>query len=148
MSAALPPDLLEFERYSLPDVECKLSAVLDLAWDSQMQDWDLVNANPDVLPRVMSLFAEQSLSEDERFSAMCLAVASYDEILLRGETAPEIWSSLVQQLALNPRLYLSIVWYWAQPGVRDDESFAVSAAMAEVWELVSEQVRAGRSRDA
>src|SRR5690242_3373996 len=99
MSELLPSDLAEFERYSLRAAECKLSETLDLAWDPQMQDWDLANASPDVLPKVMNLLAKQDLTDDESFSAMCLAIASYDEALLGGEADPTIWSSLSEQLA-------------------------------------------------
>jgi hypothetical protein len=148
MSEPLPPDLSEFERYSLPAAERKLSNALNLAWDPQMQDWDLTNSSPNVLPQVLDLLVEQSLSDDERFSAMCLAVASYDEVLSVGAGNPVIWSTLSEQLKLRPRLYLSIIWYWAQPAVRGEEAFPVSAAMAEMWEFASEHIRTGKRNDA
>lgn len=148
MSELLPPDLAEFERYSLPVAECKLSEILELAWDPQMQDWDLTNASSSVLSKVVSLLASQALSDDESFSAMCLAVASYDDHLSGGEASLALWSLIRERLELRPNLYLSIIWYWAQPVVRGEESFPVSAAMAEVWQRVSKQIRASRCADA
>jgi hypothetical protein len=144
MSEPLPPHLATFERYSLPAVERKLSEALDLAWDSSMQDWNFVNANPDILPQLVDLLVNQVLSDDEQFSAMCLAVASYDEALLGGATDETIWSSLEERMTMRPELYVSIVWYWAQPALRGEESFAVSAAMTGVWKKVNERIRAGR----
>jgi hypothetical protein len=148
MSQSLPPDLAPFERYSLPEAECKLSEALGLAWDPQMQDWHLINANPGLLHHLVGILLSQASSADERFSAMCLAVASYDDLLSRRASDAAIWSSLKQQMITHPELYASIVWYWAQPVVLGEEPFLVSSAMSGIWEQVNEQLRSGSRADA
>lgn len=42
----------------------------------------------------MGCLADTYLGENERFSAMCLAVASYDLALEVGQAAPAVWSTL------------------------------------------------------
>jgi hypothetical protein len=149
MSQSLPPDLSAFERYSMPATECRLSESLGLAWDAQMQDWDLVNANPGLLHRLASILKEPASSADERFSAMCLAIASYDELLLGGAQDAKLWSLLESEMIQHPELYASVVWYWAQPApLGEEESFLVSPAMESVWQHVKEKLRSGNRSDA
>jgi len=148
MSQSLPPDLAAFERYSMPAAERGLSEALNLAWDAQMQDWDLVNANPDLLHRLVGILTSPAASADERFSAMCLAVASYDELLLSGARDPSSWSFLENELLQHPELYASVVWYWALPELLGEESFLVSPAMATVWSRVCGRLRPGDHADA
>jgi hypothetical protein len=148
MSSSLPPDLAAFKRYSMPAAESRLSEALSLAWDAQMQDWDLINANPGLLHRLAGILKDPALSVDERFSAMCLAIASYDELLLSGAQDANLWSFLENEMIQHPELYASVVWYWAQPALLGEESFLVSPAMAGVWQHVNEKLRSANRRDA
>lgn len=148
MSATLPPDLAAFERYSMPAAESSLSEALSLVWDAQMQDWDLVNANPGLLHRLAGMLKDPALSGDERFSVMCLTIASYDELLLSGAHDANLWTFLENEMIQHPELYASVVWYWAQPALLGEESFLVSPAMAGVWQYVNENLRAANRRDA
>lgn len=148
MSQSLPPDLAAFERYSMPAAECSLSEALDLAWDAQMQDWHLINANPGLLHRLLGILRNPTSSADERFSVMCLAVASYDELLLGGAQDPGLWSQLENEMIQHPELYASVVWYWAQPALLEEESFFVSPAMASVWQHVNEKLLSSNRCDA
>jgi hypothetical protein len=140
----LPPQFAHLKRYSSPVAERAVSARLGLPWDSHMQDWDLVNANPNLLPTLVRLFADNALSDDERFSAMTLAVACYDEALVCSTSADAEWLSLREELLTRPELYVSIVWDWFAPHLAKDESFPVSATMALIWEQVSATLRARR----
>ena len=133
----------------MPGAESKLSEALDLVWDPQMQDWDLTNANPDLLHRLVGILTSPATSADECFSAMCLAVASYDELLLDRANDVTLWSSLTEQLIRHPELYASIVWYWAQPVVLgEEEPFPVSPAMEIIWKQVKDQLRSSTRADA
>jgi hypothetical protein len=148
MSQSLPPDLAVFERYSMPAAESSLSEALDLAWDAQMQDWNLVNASPALLHRLASILKDPASTADERFSAMCLAIASYDELLLGGAQDASLWLLLESEMIQHPKLYASVVWYWAQPALLGEESFLVSSAMASVWQHVNEKLRSPNRGDA
>lgn len=55
MSYSLPASMRRFERFSMPAAEQRLSEALGLVWDKQMQDWDLTNANAELLPSLFSL---------------------------------------------------------------------------------------------
>jgi hypothetical protein len=142
MSESLPLHLAHFERYSLPEAERDLSEKLNLAWDPQMQDWDLVNANESLLPKLTDLVLDSGLSDSQSFSAMCLAVASYDEALQVGAADSNVWSFLREELVARAELYASIVWYWSLPAIRGGEAFPLSAAMAEVWGTVEKKLAA------
>ncbi len=143
MSDPLPPHLEHLTRYSMPAAERTLSEMLDLAWHPQMQDWDLINANPDLLPRLVGLLLNQDLSDDEHFSAMSLAIASYDDVLREESENVAVWSQLKEQLTDRSELFASIIWYWAQPMLHDEEPFPISGAMAEIWRQVLERLPAG-----
>lgn len=136
MSAALPVVLSRFERYSMPAAEEKLSDLLGLAWDQQMQDWDLTNANPELLPSLFVLLQQQELSDDEQFSAMALAVASVDDLFMADGFAQREWAQLERLLLDAPELHASTIWYWAGPALRNEEPFPVSSAMAALWRRV------------
>ncbi len=132
----------------MPAAEISLSKALGLAWDAQMQDWDLINANPDLLHRLVDILKDPALSADERFSAMCLAIASYDELLLSEARDANLWSFLENEMIQHPELYASVVWYWAQPALLGEESFLVSPAMVRVWQDVNEKLCSANRRDA
>jgi hypothetical protein len=148
MSQSLPPDLAAFERYSMPAAEHSLSEALDLAWHAQMQDWHLINANPGLLHRLAGILKNSASSADERFSAMSLAIASYDELLLGGAQDANLWSLLENEMIQRPELYASVVWYWAQPALLGEESFLVSPLMASVWQHVNEKLQSSNRGDA
>lgn len=145
MSEPLPLHLAHLARYSLPVAERCLSEALNLAWDPQMQDWDLVNANQSLLPQLVHLLADRELSDDQRFSIMGLAVASYDEALQVGALDSNVWCSLKDELTARPQLYASILWYWALPVIRGDDAFPISPAMAQLWEQLGEKLATGGS---
>jgi hypothetical protein len=135
-----------FLRHSLPAVERKLSEMLGLHWDSTMQDWDVESGTRDVLPRVIPLLSNTELSDDERFSAMRLAVACYDHAVHAGAEGEVEWSSIRNEIERRPELYASIVWYWAERAIVGEEAFPISGAKAEVWNTVEAKLSASLSR--
>lgn len=120
----------------MPAAQEKLSKRLGLAWDQQMQDWDLTNANPALLSSLFALLQQQDLSDDERFSAMALTVASVDDLFMADGFAQREWEQLEKLLLNAPELHASTIWYWAGPALRNEEPFAVSSAMAALWRRV------------
>ena len=105
-----------------------------------MQDWDIVNANPDLSPRLLDVLARGALSDDELFSLMALTVASVDELFLLDGRVDRVWRPLASLLLGNPELYISIIWYWAYPVLRHQDPFPISAYMASIWKRASQQI--------
>lgn len=120
----------------MPEAEQKLSAVLELVWYQQMQDWDLTNANAEFLSSLFPFLRQQDISDDERFSAMALTVASVDELFMVQGIRAEVWEQLEALLLCAPELHASTIWYWALPALRGEEPYPVSPLMAELWRRV------------
>ena len=129
-------------RYSMPDAEQALSAALGLDWDSQMQDWDLINANRDLVPRLIDTLGSNELSDDERFALMTLAVASVDELFMTKGTHRGVWEQLELLLCKHPALHAATICYWASPALRKKAGFAVSGRMAKLWRKLEPQLLA------
>ena len=126
-----------FERFSVPAAEQRLSEALGLVWAERMQDWDLTNANAELLPSLLPFLQQQGLSDDERFSAMALTVASVDELFMAQGSRQEVWEQLEALLLCAPELHASTIWYWAGPSLRNEEPFPVSPFMAKLWRSVA-----------
>lgn len=58
--------------------EKKLSESLGLTWDKSIQDWDLVNSNPERIDDFLKAYQELD-DDDEKFVLMQLIVASFDD---------------------------------------------------------------------
>lgn len=136
----LPEKFRHLQRFSLPQAERALSERLGLSWDARMQHWEIVNANPDLSPRLLEVLAMGGLSDDELFSLMALTVASVDELFLLDGRVDQVWRPLASMLLGNPELYASIIWYWAYPLLRHQEPFPISAHMVGVWKRASRQL--------
>ena len=139
MSSFLPPELETLQRYSMPEAEKNLSDRFDLYWDAQMQDWDLTNANAELLPMLIKTLFEQSLSDDELYALMSLTIASLDEALqfdLNNANNKAYLSSLESLLRERPGLYASAILYWAEPALLEldeEEQYSISRHMALLW---------------
>lgn len=137
MSTTLPLPLQHLQRYHSSDAERRLSERFGLYWDSQMQDWDLTNANADLLPAFFSLLTESSLPDDELHALMELTIASVDDELQRNPDNLEVWRTLETHLRHRPDLYASTMTYWAEPALlqyEEEQSFCISKQMASLWE--------------
>ncbi|WP_143133472.1 hypothetical protein [Pseudoduganella namucuonensis] len=123
----------------MPEAERRLSERFGLNWDVQMQDWDLNNANANLLPRFLNILSEPTLSDDELYALMGVTIASVDEALqlgIDGKIIEAYLSSLEYLLLQRPYLYVSAVLYWAEPALlnlEDDEQFPISKHMARFW---------------
>jgi len=132
----LPADLRHLERHSLPHVEQRLSEELSLGWHPQMQDWDLDNANSELMPMLIEQLRSNSWTEDEHFSLMELTVACADEAMMDGAQEPEWWPALEEFLLAAPETHASTMCYWAAPALRgepEDRRYPISERMAQLW---------------
>jgi hypothetical protein len=139
MNSLFPPELKNLQRFSMPEAEKNLSNRFELNWDAQMQDWDLNNANAELLPVLLKALSEPSFSDDELYSLMSLTIASLDEALqlnMNSKSNKAYVSSLESLLRKRPGLYASAILYWAEPALREvdeEEHFSVSRHMAILW---------------
>lgn len=123
----------------MPEAEKNLSTRFELNWDAQMQDWDLNNANAELLPVLLKALSEPSLSDDELYALMSLTIASLDEALqlyVNSKNNKAYLSSLESLLRQRPGLYASAILYWAEPALREldeEEQFSISGHMALLW---------------
>lgn len=65
----------------MPEAEQKLTERFGLNWDSQVQDWDITNANAELLPVLLEALGDTTLTDDGLYSLMELTIASADEAL-------------------------------------------------------------------
>lgn len=79
---------------------------------------------------------------------MALTIASVDEAIQLGidnKKIEEYLSSLEYFLLQHPHLYVSVVFYWAEPALlkRDsEEQFLISKNMALYWTKILEKLNA------
>ena len=144
MTNFLSPALEKLQRYPTQAAEKYLSKRFGLNWDATMQDWEITSANADLLPGFLTALSEPLLSDDQRYALMGLTIASVDEALQLGideKNIGEYLSSLEYFLLQHPHLYVSLVFYWAEPALlrRDDEEqFLISKNMALYWPKILE----------
>ena len=139
MPQLLPQSLEHLQRHSMPHAESKLSERFRLNWDSQMQDWDITNANPNLLPDLLAALEDPALTDDELYSLMELTIASADEALQLGIESQDNLTSLNAILRKRPSLYASAMKYWAESALQKcvkEEQFVISEFMAGVWNEV------------
>ena len=123
----------------MPQAERKLAERFRLNWDSQMQDWDITNANAELLPVLLGALEDPALTDDELYSLMELTIASADEALQLSMDTQGYLASLAILLRQRPSLYASAIKYWAEPALQKldkDEQFSISVFMANVWNQV------------
>lgn len=104
-----------------------------------MQDWDITNANANLLPVLLDALADPELSDDELYSLMELTIASADEALQLDIESQDNLISLRAILRIRPRLYASAIKYWAEPALQEfdkEEQFFISEFMSGVWNEV------------
>lgn len=105
-----------------------------------MQDWDLNNANADLMPVLLDALGELHLPDDERYSLMALTIASVDEALQLGMGPQNHWETLEALLRRRPGLFASLIFYWAEPALRGadvEEHFCISGRMARLWNHIA-----------
>ncbi len=136
----LPEKFRHLQRFSLPHAEKAISERFGLDWAPRMQDWDAVNANPDLSPRLLEALARGALSDDELFTLMALTVSCVDELFLLEGRVARVWKPLTHLLLGNPELYASIIWYWAYPALRNHDPFPISPHMATIWKRATLQL--------
>lgn len=102
-----------------------------------MQDWEYEVAQSERFSEFLSVYASAQLSDDERFSLMCVLIQCVEEI--KPEVAYEVaWSGIEPLLAASPELHRSTIAYWAQLEATDSEMlFRVSPRMRKLWSSIS-----------
>lgn len=144
MNLLLPPSLEHLQRHSVPQAERKLAERFCLNWDSQMQDWDITNANAELLPVFLGALEDTALTDDELYSLMALTIASADEALQLSMDSQSSLASLATFLRQRPSLYASTIKYWAEPALRKldkEEQFSISEFMANVWNQILPELK-------
>ena len=119
-----------------------LAARLDLTIDPFSQDWEWEVAEPAHLARWLTVYRQESLTDDERFSLMEMLVQCVEE-LAPDHGPPELvdalpeWQEVAALLRANPRLHASTIGYWSVFAQDDPEGqFRVSQSMRRLWAAV------------
>ena len=109
-----------------------------------MQDWDITNANAELLPVFLGALEDTALMDDELYSLMALTIASADEALQLSMDSQSSLASLAIFLRQRPSLYASAIKYWAEPALRKldkEEQFSISEFMANVWNQILPELK-------
>jgi hypothetical protein len=132
-------------RYPSGAGRAALAARLGLTIDPLSQDWEWEVADPTHFADWLTVYRNESLSDDERFSLMEMLIQCVEDMLPDHGPEEEAeglsqWQAVAALLRANPRLHASSIAYWSVFG-RDnpEEQFRVSVAMRGVWEAVQNE---------
>lgn len=129
-------------RYPTRAGQDALAARLGLTIDPNDQDWEWQVADAARFDEWLSIYRDDSLSDDERFSLMEMLIQCVEDMVpLRGppsevEELPQ-WSAVEALLRARPQLHASTLEYWSVfEGENSEEMFRVSEPMRKVWAAV------------
>lgn len=119
-----------------------LAARLGLTINPFSQDWEWEVADPEKFDEWLSVYRDEPLSDDERFSLMEMLIQCVNDMVpaygpADGIKQPPQWRAVAELLRERPRLHASSIAYWSVFGHDDpEEQFRISAAMRQVWRAV------------
>jgi len=127
-------DFIEYYRAS-GRAEKKLSESLGLTWDKSIQDWDLVNSNPERIDDFLKAYQELDDDDDEKFILMQLIVASFDDFQSDKKFDFELWHECRTILEKEHFIHIHTISYWS---MKEDQSdhFFISPFMDVIFSKV------------
>ena len=111
-----------------------------------MQDWEWEVADPSLLPRLFELLGDAELSDDERFSLLEIVVQSIEDQESAAPEKTDAWRRAERALRERPALHATTIWDWScleDAAEKDAECWALSPAMAELWEEIEPALAEG-----
>jgi hypothetical protein len=124
-----------------------LAVRLGLTIDPFSQDWEWEVASPRHFVKWLTVYRDEPLSDDERFSLMEMLIQCVDckaQTFGRTDEVEELpeWRAVATLLRERPRLHASSIAYWCVFGHDDpDQQFRVSVPMRRVWAAVQPALR-------
>jgi len=113
----------------------KLAARFSLPNHPHMQDWEHEVFNPVRIDEFLSVYENEQLSDDEKFTLMEMIIASLDEFMASGQRLDldTRWKHVESILDHNIRLHAYSVWYWSRLDAEaDDEMFYISPLIRDI----------------
>ena len=128
----------EFWRHATNEAQKSIAGKFGIYWDDQMQDWDLVMADPSWIPQLLNAYLKGNFTDDEKFAIMELMIASFDDLVASEVlTTNEHWHSCKSILRTEYWLHISTILYWSVPDKQDlDEAFPISKYIRPIWDEV------------
>lgn len=126
-------DFIEYHRES-SKAEEKLSNQLGLFWDNTVQDWDLINSNPNRIADFQRKYIELK-NDDEKFVLMQLIVASFAAYQSIKDFDHTLWSQCSIILEKEHFLHIHTINYWflrREKGMQ----FFLSSLMNQIYQKV------------
>jgi hypothetical protein len=122
------------DRWVTKDSASRLTAVLGLASNPHMQDWEHECADPQRLGEFLDLYERGGLGDDDRFALMALIVSSFDERLGAGGADETVLRRVERILLADFRLHRRTIHYWCLLDEPDVENvFDATPFMREIW---------------
>lgn len=134
----MPEEFLEYYRSS-GKAEKKLSETLGLIWDTSMQDWDLINSDPDRITDFLKAYNKLDDS-DEKFILMQLIVASFDDYQSEQNFNTKLWDKCSIVLEKEHPIHIHTICYWSTKADESDHFF-ISPFMDEIFKKVIRNYR-------
>ena len=128
----------EFWRHATAKAQKNISDKFGIYWDDQMQDWDLVMADPLWIPQLLNAYLKDNFTDDEKFAIMELIIASFDELVEREKlTTNSYWHSCESILKTECWLHITTIHYWSLLDKQDvEEAFPITKYIRPIWDEV------------
>ena len=120
-------------NYWSSEAEKSLSERLGLCWDQSMQDWDLINSNPDHIDHFLKVYNQLSDS-NEKFVLMQLIIASFDDIQDMKSFDDASWNKCAIILEKQSFLHIQTIFCWCTEG--NTIPYFISPFMDTIYEKV------------
>jgi hypothetical protein len=120
-----------------------LAARLCLPIDPLSQDWEWEVADTRRFQEWISVYQNEALSDDERFSLMEILIQCIEDMRQGDKLAEQLpeWQAVVTLLLKNCQLHASSIFYWSAFGHDDpDEQFRISVPMRQVWAKIEQSL--------
>jgi len=114
-------DFIEYYRAS-GRAEKKLSESLGLTWDKSIQDWDLINSNPERIDDFLKAYKVLD-DDDEKFILMQLIVASFDDFQSDKNFDFKLWDKCSNILENEHFIHIHTIFYWSKKENQSDHFF-------------------------
>lgn len=126
-------DFIEHYRGS-SIAEEKLSNRLGLFWDTTVQDWDLINSNPNGIQDFLKVYGSLE-NDDEKFVLMQLIIASFAANNSKKDFDLNLWKQCSIILEKEHFLHIHTINYWFSRKEKGMQAF-LSSLLKKVYEKV------------
>ena len=122
------------DRWVTGNSVSRLSSLLGLPSDPEMQDWEHQCADSHRLGEFLDLYERGNLSDDDRFALMAVIVSSFDDWLGAGDADEAVIQRVRRHLVADFSLHERTIHYWCLLVESDlDNVFDDTPFMREIW---------------